>query len=99
MSHDLQLQRVMSISHAEFLRSLKPLGRYYLYHIDERGLKIQFVEDNRRIEIRLGEERQKRLGVLILPETTVDFHFYASNPQDIARFFFRFDLCFRRGGG
>jgi hypothetical protein len=92
-------QRVMTISHAEFLRSLNPLGRDYPYRIDEQGRQILLTEGERRIEIQLGEERSKRLGALTLPETTVDFRFHGFEAQDMERFFFRFDLCFRRGGG
>jgi len=99
MSQVITTQRVMTISHGEFLRSLQPLGRDYPFHIDEQGRHIQLTMGTNRIEILLGEERSKRLGALTLPETTVDFHFHGFEADDVERFFFRFDLCFRRGGG
>lgn len=91
--------RVMSISHTEFLRSLKPLGKYYPYRIDESRRQILLTDRERRIEIRLGKQQRKLLGALDLPETTVEFRFHACEQRDIERFFSRFDICFRRGGG
>lgn len=91
--------RIMSISHAEFLRSFKPLGRYYPYRIDDSRRQIQLKDRERRIEIRLGAEQRRHLGALCLPETTVEFQFHAFERNEIERFFARFDLCFRRGGG
>lgn len=99
MNQCLTTQRVMTITHAEFLRSLQPLGRDYPYTLNEQGRHILLSQGERRIEIQLGEERSKRLGALNLPETTVDFSFHGFGPQEMERFFFRFDLCFRRGGG
>jgi hypothetical protein len=93
------VRRVMTISHAEFLRSLVPLGRHYPYLIDESACRIQLTDDDQQIEILLGQEGRKRLGALELPETAVEFRFHPSDPTAVERFFARFDLCFRRGGG
>jgi hypothetical protein len=93
------IQRIMSISHGEFLRSLKPLGKHYPYRIDDMGRMIHLSDEARTIEIRLGTEGRRRLGALELPETAVEFHFHGFEAEEIERFFFRFDLCFRRGGG
>ncbi|MEJ2453002.1 MAG: hypothetical protein P8103_02440 [Candidatus Thiodiazotropha sp.] len=99
MKPGISVRRVMSISHAEFLRSLIPLGKHYPYRIDESEGRILLTDHDRQIEIRLGREGRRRLGALELPETAVDFHFHASDPTTVERFFARFDLCFRRGGG
>ncbi len=93
------MRRVMTISHTEFLRSLVPFGKHYPYRIDESGRRILLTDDERRIEIRLGEEGRRRLGSLELPETAVEFRFHQAEPATVDRFFSRFDLCFRRGGG
>ncbi|MEJ2692727.1 MAG: hypothetical protein P8166_06600 [Candidatus Thiodiazotropha sp.] len=89
----------MSISHAEFLRSLEPLGKYYSYRIDDSQRQILLQGKDQHIEIRLGNEQRKQLGALELPVTTVEFRFDTSKQQDIESFLSRFDLCFRRGGG
>lgn len=99
MNPETTRRRVMSISHSEFLHSLKPFGRYYPYRIDAQGQHIKLTDGDRQVEIRLGKERQNRLGALTLPVMDVDFHFHAFDPPEIERFFHRFDLCFRRGGG
>ena len=93
------IQRVMSISHAEFLRSLEPLRKHYPYQIDDSQRQILLQDKDQHIEIRLGDERRKQLGALELPVTTVEFRFDAGKQQDIECFLSRFDLCFRRGGG
>ncbi len=95
----ITIRRVMTISHTEFLRSLVPFGKHYPYRVDESGDCIFLTDDGRQIEIRLGQEGHRRLGSLELPETTVEFLFHQAEPATVDRFFSRFDLCFRRGGG
>jgi hypothetical protein len=99
MTPVITIRRIMSISHGEFQRSLKPLDKHYPYRIDVAGRTIHLRDGERTIEIRLGTEGRRRLGALELPETFVEFHFHDFEAQEIDRFFFRFDLCFRRGGG
>lgn len=99
MNRGVACHRVMSISHAEFLRSLQPLGRNYPYCIAPTGREIRLRDGERLVEIRLGEESRRRLGALELPETRIDFLFHDFEPAAMERFFNRFDLCFRRGGG
>lgn len=96
---DRTLQRLMSISHAEFLRCLEPLARDYPCHIEESGRRIVLTAEAGEIDIRLGEEGVRRLGALTLPETAVTFHFESGDDEAVERFLSRFDLCFRRGGG
>ena len=93
------VRRVMSISHAEFLRSLVPLGKHYPYRIDESQHTIRLSDGEDQIEIRLGLEGRRKLGALELPETRVEFLFQTDTPAAVECFFARFDLCFRRGGG
>lgn len=99
MSRVTRIRRNMSISHAEFLRSLAPLGKHYPYEIDPSRQCIRVTGKAGLIQILLGEERRKHLGSLELPETTVEFRFPALNKQEIELFLSRFDLCFQRGGG
>ena len=94
-----RVRRVMSISHAEFLHSLVPLGKHYPYRIDASAGTILLNDAEGQIEIRLGQEGRKRLGSLELPETVVEFRFLSGTPEAAERFFARFDICFRRGGG
>jgi hypothetical protein len=99
MSPAAGIRRIMSISHAEFFRSIEPLARDYPYAIEPSRRRIHFKGDHAHIEIRLSPERRKQLGSLELPETTVDFCFAAAKQRDIDSFMARFDRCFHRGGG
>ncbi len=99
MSQTTEIRRIMSISHAEFFHSIEPLGRDYPYAIDPSRQRIRFMGSAGHIEIRLSDERRKRIGSLELPETTVEFYFTTTEQHEIESFLMRFDLCFHRGGG
>ena len=99
MSPAHTVARLMTISHAEFRRSLAPLAALYPYRIDASGRGIKLQDGENQIEIRLGEEQRIRLAALELPQTCVEFVFHAGDAEAIAAFFARFDLAFRRGGG
>ncbi len=91
--------RLMAISHAEFLRSITPLKKHYRYHIDEEKRRIVVNDGPRSVEVRLGPETSKRLGVLQMPAMEVELSFHGFTQEELERFRYRFDLCFRRGGG
>ena len=91
--------RLMAISQAEFLRSLTPLKKYYGYHIDEAKRRIVVNDGPRSVEIHLGPEASKRLGALRMPAIKVELSFHGFTQEELERFRYRFDLCFRRGGG
>ena len=100
MAADIQTHtRVMSITHAEFLRSLLPLKKYYQYKIDDDGKLIQITDDQRLVKIQLGTEGRTVLGSLQMPSTQVKLTFCGFTPPEMDLFWSRFDLCFRRGGG
>ena len=91
--------RRMTISHAEFLRSLTPLGKFYQYRIDEDETCIVIRDGLREVQVRLGPETAQRLGALHMPMTEVQLIYHGFNRAELERFRERFDLCFRRGGG
>ena len=91
--------RIMSITHADFLRSLLPLKKYYPYKINDAAKQILIDDDQRIIQIQLGTEDLVELGSLSMPSTEVTFTFRHFTPSEIDLFWSRFDLCFRRGGG
>jgi hypothetical protein len=100
MPADVQTHtRVMSITHAEFLRSLLPLKKYYQYKIDDNGKLILISDEQRVVKIRLGKEGRTVIGSLQMPSTQVELTFSGFTPPDMDLFWSRFDLCFRRGGG
>ena len=91
--------RLMAITHADFIRSLKPLEKFYEYRVDENKKHIEISDGARHIQVQLGSEKSQQLGALQLPSIEVKFTFSKFTQQEIAQFWNRFDLCFRRGGG
>lgn len=91
--------RIMSITHADFLRSLLPLKKYYPRIINDDAKQILINDDQRIIEIQLGTECLVEVGSLSMPSTEVTFTFRGFTPPERDLFWSRFDLCFRRGGG
>lgn len=91
--------RTMSITHADFLRSLIPLRRYYRYDIDQDTSRILINDAQRSIQIKLGAQGHVDLGSLRMPSTEVTFKFQGFSSTERDLFWSRFDLCFRRGGG
>lgn len=92
-------RRLMAISEAEFLRSLTPLNKHYTYRIDRAKRRIVIDDNPRSVEIHLGPETSNRLGALKMPAMQVELSFNDFSQAELERFRYRFDLCFRRGGG
>ncbi len=91
--------RTMTISHAEFLRSLLPLTRYYQIEIDETETEVAIFHQTFRAGLQLHMNNPLKIGSLSMPSLQVEFQFKNSDRDEVARFWSRFDLCFRRGGG
>ena len=91
--------RVMTITHAEFFRSLSPLKKYYSYKPGTDSSSISISDGLRQVKIKLGPENVKKLGALKMPVTEVEFIFTGFSSTELDEFWRLFDLCFRRGGG
>ncbi|MES9970891.1 MAG: hypothetical protein ABW092_12730 [Candidatus Thiodiazotropha sp.] len=89
----------MTISQAEFLRSLSPLRRYYRIEIDETAAAVDIFHPTFRAVLQLRLNKPLKIGSLSMPSLQVDFQFKDSDRDEVAKFWSRFDLCFRRGGG
>jgi hypothetical protein len=89
----------MTITRADFLRSLLPLERHYRIEIDEAGGQAELSNRTLRAVLRLHQEGSLKLGSLNLSSLRVDFAFAEGGVEEIAKFWSRFDLCYRRGGG
>ncbi|HXH03737.1 MAG TPA: hypothetical protein VNN09_10515 [Candidatus Competibacteraceae bacterium] len=87
----------MGLTHAEFFRIL-PLaleGRDYRATADAVTLE----GDGRRLCIRLAPQAERRIALLRLPVTRVEFEFYGYSAQETVAFLERFERHYRRGGG
>ncbi|MCM8884449.1 MAG: hypothetical protein LC541_14325 [Candidatus Thiodiazotropha sp.] len=91
--------RTMSITHAEFLRSLKPLKHYYQVVVGDTGNQVEISDQKLSVVLQLGSEEAVKLGSLTMPSTQVEFTSRYTDDHEMVLFWSRFDLCFRRGGG
>ena len=91
--------RVMTITHGEFLRSLRPLERHYRIEINDSRQHIVISGDSGQVQINLGDQYIRKLANLRLPTIEVDLVFTGLGDSELELFWSRFDLCFRRGGG
>jgi hypothetical protein len=111
-------RRSMTITHAEFLRSLQPLERHYGVNC-EHSPQIVIVDRSGRdrsgrvrsgcgqsgevtrgeVHITLGPQGTRSLGRLKLPATDVELRIHGFTDTELALFWTRFELSFRRGGG
>ena len=89
--------RDMGLSHREFFRSLQTLAREWQCQIRNDGVLIDY--DGGAIDIVLGKEGRRRIAAMSLPRTEVRFCFSRLTLLQRKKFFYRFDLAYRRGGG
>lgn len=95
--HDVS--RTMTITRAEFLRSLSPLKQHYRIDIDKAGGEVEISHRTLRVALQLHDNSPLRLGSLNMSSLRVEFSFKQGAVDEIGKFWSRFDLCFRRGGG
>lgn len=87
----------MSITHADFFRTLRPLLQDVPHEITGDGAVIRLGDG--RVEIRLGDQGHRALGNFRLPRTLVEMRFDDCPQHVIDGFIAGFDRRFRRGGG
>ena len=102
MDKDLGLVRTiekeMGITHRDFYKELPNLLEGIPYRKDDDTIKFQI--NNRTIEITLGLERVRELGLSIrLPVTPVALRFFECPEEEISEFIKHFNLKFMKGGG
>ena len=93
----MEMQREMGVSHVVFFRSLAQLPEGWVQQTRDDGATLAYAGGT--IDIMLGEERERRLGLIRLPYTPVTFRYTGLSDEDRERFQERFDLTFQRGGG
>ena len=92
-----RLHREMTITHAEFLRSLVHAVAPATFVVDGRSISV--VGAPGRVEITLSEQRERRIALLRLPVVDVDIELSGFEPETLERFLVQFDRSFQRGGG
>jgi hypothetical protein len=89
--------REMGLTADEFLRTLPDAIGHGDYRI--QGSEILIRDAGGGVRILLHATRQRRLGMLALPVTPVEFSFQGLDPGERAQFMTRFERHFQRGGG
>lgn len=91
------VDKEMSISHADFFRVLPAVldGRTFV----RDGTRVTIGDADRRIEISLSAEGERRIALLRLPVTRVRITFFGHGANEAETFLARFDRAFQRGGG
>lgn len=87
----------MTISHADFVRTLPAVMQRKSYTVN--GREVEAEDGERRILIRLSEQSQRHFGPIPLPVTHIELLLEGYNQAEVAQFKAHFDNCYRRGGG
>jgi hypothetical protein len=91
------ITKEMAITHGEFLRILPGALPDTNHRIE--GNRITVGAGDRRFEITLSDEGQRRIALLTLPVTHVTLDFIGYREREIEQVLSRFDRAFQRGGG
>ena len=87
----------MGITHAEFFRLLPRALGPEAYSQD--GTRVVRQDGNRRLEITLGPEGERRLALMRVPRTAVTLTFSGYSDDDRGAALALFDRAFQRAGG
>ena len=91
------VSKEMGITHKDFFRTIEnAIGDTKLRVLDS-GVILH--SQNSKLEILLGPERERKIGLLRFPITDVIFHFHGYSGASVKKIIKRFDLRFKRGGG
>ena len=89
--------REMGLTAEEFLRTLPDAVGHRQYRV--QGGRILIRTGGGWVKILLHPTRERRLGMMALPVTPVEFSFHCLDPEERERFMTRFERHFQRGGG
>lgn len=99
LAHSVQhISRTMSITHADFLRTLEQAVSGCDYRVQGNEIFVSLDSDS-GVHIQLGEEHSRRVEPsVILPEVQVDLDFVGLTEDEAGMFVQRFDRYFQSGG-
>lgn len=85
----------LGITHRDFVRILSRVVGEQNYRRDGRRIVVE--DSDRRLEITLSEEKERRIALVVLPVTRVRFAFTGYDDPEQAML--HLDRHFQRGGG
>jgi len=91
------VSRDMGMTHGDFFRTFPAVAGNQPWQSGDNQVKLEL--DEGWVTIRLGPVGVRKIGLLTLPVTRLEFEFTNQTQEQIAIFMARFDLSFRRGGG
>lgn len=94
---DIKYDRDMALTHADFFRHLPAAVGEHTYRVD--GLTVHVQIHDGTLEIRLGEEQERRIALMCIEFANVSFLFRGVTKEQQEAFKAHFDLRFQRGGG
>ena len=94
---DRQVEKIMSITLADFQRSIKVLAPDRTMGPEEKAVSLDL--EGASAEVRFEAIESKAHGLLVIPRARVTLDFDESSSEARQAFLERFDFAFRRGGG
>lgn len=88
----------MGLTHAEFFRTLPAALGERPYRVEDTVVSIDD-DQGRTVTIRLAPEQVRRIALLQVPVTRVEFRFDGHAPEQIEAFMNHFARYYQRGGG
>lgn len=93
----IKVDKEMGISHREFFRLVARFLEGRDHVID--GTHVLVRDGERRLEIDLDEEGERRLDPVVMPVTWVRLAFKGYDQEEAEELLAQFDLRFQRAGG
>lgn len=93
----MKIEKEMGYSHADFFRLLPRAMGATPYEVN--GLEVKCSLPTGSLRITLGEERERKLVLVVLPCTNVTFEYENVSDEDRERFVKYFELRFMKGLG
>ena len=91
----MKIVKEMGYTHADFFRLLPRAMGSYPYEVN--GLEVNCTLPSGTLKITLGEERERRLVLVVIPCTTITFEYHNVTEQDREAFVNYFELRFMKG--
>ena len=91
------VEKEMGISYRDFFRIIGNALGSDDYVTWSTGVRL--VQDDRKLEIQLGPEGQRKIALMVIPRTMVTLAFTNYSDSDVKSAVKRFDMMFKKGGG
>jgi len=91
------IKKEMGLSHREFFRTIASALGTDDFESWDTGVRL--LAGDKKLEIRLGEQGERRIALLVVPRTMVTLEFTGYTEGERNASVKRFDMKFKRGGG